>query len=63
MSDAEINSLTLSTQFTPTMHRAVYPAISPSNPSNSAAGKSILVTGASRGIGKVTIFFLLPGTY
>ena len=32
-------------------HKAVYPAISPSNPSVSQAGKTILITGATRGIG------------
>ncbi|KAH7186103.1 uncharacterized protein B0J16DRAFT_363143 [Fusarium flagelliforme] len=32
-------------------HKAVYPAISPSNPSLSQAGKTILITGATRGIG------------
>ncbi|KAF2787996.1 NAD(P)-binding protein [Melanomma pulvis-pyrius CBS 109.77] len=54
MSDqSDINALTLSGQFTPTMHREVYPAIAPTNPANSAAGKSVLVTGATRGIGKV----------
>ncbi|RGP60600.1 peroxisomal short-chain alcohol dehydrogenase [Fusarium sporotrichioides] len=32
-------------------HKAVYPAISPSKPSLSQAGKTILITGATRGIG------------
>lgn len=32
-------------------HKAVYPAISPSNPSVSQSGKTILITGATRGIG------------
>ncbi|RBR09076.1 uncharacterized protein FIESC28_10016 [Fusarium coffeatum] len=32
-------------------HKAVYPAISPSNPSMSQVGKTILITGATRGIG------------
>ena len=32
-------------------HKVVYPAISPSNPSISQAGKTILITGATRGIG------------
>ncbi|KAF2016765.1 hypothetical protein BU24DRAFT_423122 [Aaosphaeria arxii CBS 175.79] len=39
-------------QFTPTLRRAVYEAISPKNPQNSASGKNVLITGATRGIGK-----------
>ncbi|KAF2865669.1 hypothetical protein BDV95DRAFT_612537 [Massariosphaeria phaeospora] len=39
-------------QFTPSMRRAVYPAIEASNPQNSVQGLSVLVTGATRGIGK-----------
>ncbi|KAF2878260.1 hypothetical protein BDV95DRAFT_533525 [Massariosphaeria phaeospora] len=38
--------------FTKSLHRDVYPTVDPKNPRNSAAGKSVLVTGASRGIGK-----------
>lgn len=38
--------------FTKTIHRDVYPAIDPKNPENNASGKSILITGGSRGIGK-----------
>ncbi|KAK6207827.1 hypothetical protein QIS74_12908 [Colletotrichum tabaci] len=38
-------------QFTPRQHHDVYPAIDPSNPELSLAGKVVLVTGASRGIG------------
>ena len=53
VSEEEINSYTLPFQLTPTLHRKMYPAISPKNPSNSAAGKKVLVTGATRGIGKV----------
>ena len=52
-SEKEINSYTLPFQLTPTLHRKMYPAISPTNHSNSAAGKKVLVTGATRGIGKV----------
>lgn len=43
---------TLGSQFVKGMHRKVYPAIDPTNPNNSAAGKKVLITGASRGIGK-----------
>jgi hypothetical protein len=44
---------TLGSQFVNGMHRKVYPAIDPINPNNSATGKKVLITGASRGIGKV----------
>ncbi|KAK4504699.1 hypothetical protein PRZ48_002660 [Zasmidium cellare] len=37
--------------FTNTLHRSVYPAISPTNPSNSASGKVVLVTGGGIGVG------------
>ncbi len=33
------------------IHKSVYPAISPSRPALSQAGKTVLVTGASGGIG------------
>jgi hypothetical protein len=49
----DVNAVTLKHQFTPTMHREMYPAISPTNSANSAVGKNVLVTGATRGIGKV----------
>jgi NAD(P)-dependent dehydrogenase (short-subunit alcohol dehydrogenase family) len=38
--------------YTRTIHRSVYPAIDPTNPANSAAGKVVLVTGGGSGIGK-----------
>ena len=37
---------------TKTYHRSVYPAIDVTNPLNSAAGKTILITGGSRGLGR-----------
>lgn len=37
--------------YTKTIHRSRYPAISPLNPANSAAGKVVLVTGGGSGIG------------
>jgi NAD(P)-dependent dehydrogenase (short-subunit alcohol dehydrogenase family) len=46
------HAMTSATQFVKTMHRSIYPAIDPSNPANSAKGKHLLLTGASRGIGK-----------
>jgi len=39
-------------QFTKTTHRDVYPAIDPAADSNSQAGKVIVITGASKGIGR-----------
>ncbi|EMC97900.1 hypothetical protein BAUCODRAFT_55458, partial [Baudoinia panamericana UAMH 10762] len=38
--------------YTKTIHRTEYPAISPTNPANSASNKVVLVTGGSAGIGK-----------
>ncbi|KAF7189902.1 Short chain dehydrogenase citE [Pseudocercospora fuligena] len=38
--------------YTQTVHRSVYPAIDPSNPSNSASGKVVVVTGRGSGVGK-----------
>ncbi|KUJ18591.1 NAD(P)-binding protein [Mollisia scopiformis] len=38
-------------QFTRKAHTNVYPAINPTQPSNSLKGKIVVVTGASRGIG------------
>ncbi|KAJ6440148.1 tripeptidyl peptidase SED3 [Purpureocillium lavendulum] len=40
-----------SQQFTRTTHHDVYPAIDPAKSSNSLAGKIVIITGASRGIG------------
>ena len=42
---------------TKTKHRDPYPAILPSNPSNSQKGKIIIITGASGGIGAVRSSF------
>jgi hypothetical protein len=44
---------------TKTKHRDPYPAILPSNPSNSQKGKIIIITGASGGIGAVRSSFSL----
>ena len=38
-------------QFTESAHNALYPAIDPTKPENSLRGKTVIVTGASRGIG------------
>jgi hypothetical protein len=44
-------------QFTKTYHRDVYPAIDAKNQSLSAAGKTVLITGGGKGIGKVRVIF------
>jgi hypothetical protein len=40
-------------QFTKTLHRDDYPAIDPTLPQHSQAGKVAMITGATRGIGRV----------
>ncbi|KAH6670068.1 putative oxidoreductase ucpA [Halenospora varia] len=40
-------------QFTKTTYRDVYPAIDPTSPTNSQAGKVVVITGASKGIGRM----------
>lgn len=40
-------------QLTGTIHRDVYPLISPDNPANNQQGKIILITGGGSGIGAV----------
>lgn len=47
--DAEIRA----TSFTTKSYRDVYPAIDPSRPEVSQAGKIIVITGASRGLGRL----------
>lgn len=41
-----------SNQFTKRVYRDVYPSIDPSSPALSQAGKIIIVSGASKGIGQ-----------
>ena len=41
------------TSFTTKIFRDVYPAIDPSRPEISQAGKIIVITGASRGLGRL----------
>ncbi|RFU26871.1 hypothetical protein B7463_g9468, partial [Scytalidium lignicola] len=43
---------TVAGSFTSTIHKTPYPEISPSNPSLSQAGKTVLVVGGSKGIGR-----------
>jgi hypothetical protein len=39
--------------FTKNAHRDVYPAVDPKQPNLSQAGKVIVITGATRGLGRV----------
>lgn len=40
-------------QFTKTVYRDVYPSVDPTNPTNSMAGKVIVITGPSKGLGRI----------
>ena len=40
------------TNFTPTVHRTVYPAISPTRPELNQSGRVVLISGGGTGIGK-----------
>ncbi len=42
-------------QFTRKVHTEIYPAVDPAKPGNSLKGKTVVVTGASRGIGAKSI--------
>ncbi|KAK0378418.1 hypothetical protein CLIM01_04193 [Colletotrichum limetticola] len=46
--------------YTKANHNASYPAISASNPANSAAGKVVLITGAGSGIGQAAAISFAP---
>ena len=48
------HAMTRPFQLTKTMHRDVYPAVSPTNPKLSAKGKIVIVTGAAGGMGYVS---------
>lgn len=47
------HAFTTTNSFTKTLYRDVYPAIDPKSPDLSQKGKVVIVTGASRGIGKL----------
>ena len=53
MAEIDVNAFTTPFQLVKGLHRDVYPAIEPSNPALSAAGKAVLVTGAGGAIGAV----------
>lgn len=48
----EIMAVLMESDFTPTVHKSVYPGIAPSRPELSQAGRSILITGGGTSIGK-----------
>lgn len=52
--DPRIEKHSNGSNFTPTIHRDTYPQISPTNSNRSKAPLSVLITGASRGIGLAT---------
>lgn len=47
------DAVTYPIQLTQTIHRTIYPLLNPSNPALAAAGKTVLITGVSGGVGKV----------
>lgn len=49
------HALTAPFQLTKTMRREIYFAVDPKNPENSAANRTVLITGATGGIGGVSI--------
>ncbi|KAI9162716.1 NAD(P)-binding protein [Paramyrothecium foliicola] len=53
MDPADANAVTWPVQLTQAVHRDLYPFLEPSNPALAAAGKTVLITGVSGGIGKV----------
>jgi NAD(P)-dependent dehydrogenase (short-subunit alcohol dehydrogenase family) len=48
----DYDSITWPVQLTGGVHRSMYPFLEPSNPALSVAGKNVLITGVSGGIGK-----------
>jgi hypothetical protein len=53
MENLPVDYFVTSQAFTKVTHRDVYPAIDPSAASNSQAGKVIVITGASKGLGRL----------
>lgn len=51
MENLPVDHFTTTSAYTPHVHRDTYPAIDPTAPQNSQAGKVVIITGASAGIG------------
>jgi NADP-dependent 3-hydroxy acid dehydrogenase YdfG len=47
----DYNAITWPVQLTKTLHRSLYPLLDPHNPDLNAKGKTVLITGATGGIG------------
>jgi hypothetical protein len=59
--DAPDDYVVTSQAFTKETYRDVYPAIDPTNATLSQAGKVVIVTGASKGIGKKVLNHTVTG--
>jgi hypothetical protein len=57
MDYSDPNAFTLPFQLTKQIRRDVYPLLEPTQPELSAKGKTVLITGVSGGIGKVSTIF------
>jgi hypothetical protein len=55
MDYSDPNAFTLPYQLTKQIRRDVYPLLEPTQPELSAKGKTVLITGVSGGIGKVSM--------
>ncbi|KAN0110346.1 putative oxidoreductase ucpA [Hyaloscypha variabilis] len=53
MADPPSDLFVKKAQFTKTVYRDVYPTVDPTNPANSMAGKVIVITGPSKGLGRL----------
>jgi NAD(P)-dependent dehydrogenase (short-subunit alcohol dehydrogenase family) len=54
MDYSDPNAFTLPFQLTKQIRRDIYPLLEPTQPELSAKGKTVLITGASGGVGKVS---------
>ncbi|KAI6080765.1 hypothetical protein F4821DRAFT_48814 [Hypoxylon rubiginosum] len=52
MDYSDLDAVTWPYQLTKTVHRDLYPTVEPSHPDLSAAGRTVLITGVSGGVGK-----------
>lgn len=58
MDYSDLDAVTWPYQLTNVVHREMYPLLEPSQPQLSAKGKTIIITGATGGVGKVNpVFF------